>query len=141
MIDYEFDKASRILRVHPESSLHKQDFIELAKAVDPEIEASGDLAGLIIDVAHFPGWDSFGAVVTHMRFVHDHHKHVKKIAVVTDSHLGDLAEHLVRTSSRQKSNSSPPDRTSRPDSGSSATGTRRAPPTPEPSGGMPMRAS
>ncbi|HVQ52807.1 MAG TPA: STAS/SEC14 domain-containing protein [Mycobacterium sp.] len=95
MIDYEFDKASRILRVHPESSLHKQDFIELAKAVDPEIEASGELAGLIIDAAHFPGWDSFGAVVTHMRFVHDHHKHVKKIAVVTDSHLGDFAEHLV----------------------------------------------
>ncbi len=95
MIDYDLDKASRILRVHPESSLDKQDFIELAKAVDPEIEASGDLAGLIIDVAHFPGWDSFGAAVTHMRFVHDHHKHVKKIAVVTDSHLGDFAEHLV----------------------------------------------
>ncbi len=42
-----------------------------------------------------PGWDSFGALVTHMRFVHDHHAHVKKIAVVTDSHIGDFAEHLV----------------------------------------------
>jgi hypothetical protein len=95
MIDYELDKANRILRVRPESSLDKNDFAELAKAVDPEIETSGDLAGLIIDAPHFPGWDSFGSVVTHIRFVHDHHEHVKKIAVVTDSHLGDFAERLV----------------------------------------------
>jgi SpoIIAA-like len=95
MIDYELDKANRILRVRPVSSLDKNDFAELAKAVDPEIETSGDLAGLIIDAPHFPGWDSFGSVVTHIRFVHDHHEHVKKIAVVTDSHLGDFAERLV----------------------------------------------
>ena len=95
MIDYELDKATRILRVRPESSLDKNDFAELAKAVDPEIETSGDLAGLIIDAPHFPGWDSFGSVVTHIRFVHDHHEHVKKIAVVTDPHLGDFAERLV----------------------------------------------
>jgi hypothetical protein len=95
MIDYELDKATRILRVRPESSLDTNDFAELAKAVDPEIETSGDLAGLIIDAPHFPGWDSFGSVVTHIRFVHDHHEHVKKIAVVTDSHLGDFAERLV----------------------------------------------
>jgi hypothetical protein len=95
MTDYELDKANRILRVRPESSLDKNDFAELAKAVDPGIETSGDLAGLIIDAPHFPGWDSFGSVVTHIRFVHDHHEHVKKIAVVTDSHLGDFAERLV----------------------------------------------
>ncbi|SPM38534.1 hypothetical protein MMAR_2847 [Mycobacterium numidiamassiliense] len=94
MIDYQLDKPHSILRVRPESSLDKSDFAELAKVVDPEIEAGGALAGLIIDAPHFPGWDSFGALVTHMKFVRDHHKHVKKIAVVTDSHLGDFAEHL-----------------------------------------------
>ncbi len=95
MIDYQLDKANSILRVRPESSLDKSDFAELAKVVDPEIEAGGALAGLIIDAPHFPGWDSFGALVTHIRFVRDHHKHVKKIAVVTDSHLGDFAERLA----------------------------------------------
>jgi len=35
MIDYEFDTASRILQLRPESSLEKHDFEELAKAVDP----------------------------------------------------------------------------------------------------------
>jgi hypothetical protein len=95
MIDYGFDTASRILQLRPESSLEKHDFEELAKAVDPEIASNGDLAGLILDAPHFPGWDGLGALVTHIKFVHDHHEHVKKIAVVTDSHLGDFAEHLV----------------------------------------------
>lgn len=95
MIDFELDTASKILRLRPESSLEKDDFVELAKAVDSELETHGDLAGIILEAPHFPGWNSFGAAVTHLRFVRDHHPHVKKIAVVTDSHLGDLAEHLV----------------------------------------------
>jgi hypothetical protein len=95
VIDYELDTDHSILRVRPESSLDKSDFAELAKVVDPQIEAGGDLAGLIIDAPHFPGWDSFGSLVSHIRFVRDHQKHVKKVAVVTDSHLGDVAEHLA----------------------------------------------
>ncbi|MCH9667972.1 MAG: STAS/SEC14 domain-containing protein [Actinomycetia bacterium] len=95
MIDYELDTEHSILRVRPESSLEKSDFAELAKVVDPQIEAGGDLAGLIIDAPRFPGWDGLGALVTHIRFVRDHQKHVKKVAVVTDSHLGDFAEHLT----------------------------------------------
>jgi len=94
MLAYEFDSANSILLVKPESALEKNDFVQLAQAVDPQIEESGDLAGLIISAPAFPGWDSFGALVTHFRFVRDHHKHVKKIAVVTDSHLADVAEHL-----------------------------------------------
>ena len=96
MLDYTVDKENSIVLVHPESALDKNDFIKLAEAVDPQIEANGDLAGLIIDAPAFPGWDSFGALVTHLRFVHDHHRHVKKVAVVTDSPLGDFAEHLAR---------------------------------------------
>jgi hypothetical protein len=95
MIKYDLDTATSVLTVHPESAFDKNDFAELAKTVDPHIESSGDLAGVIIDAAHFPGWDGFGAMVSHFRFVRDHEKHVKKIAVVTDSHLGDVAEHLT----------------------------------------------
>ncbi len=95
MIDYDLDTEHSILLMRPESALDKDDFVELAKAVDPQIEANGDLAGVIISAPSFPGWDSFGAMVSHFRFVRDHHKHVKKVAVVTDSHLGDVAEHLT----------------------------------------------
>ncbi len=95
MIEYDLDTEHAILEVRPKAALDKNDFVELAKAVDPQIEAKGDLAGLILNAPSFPGWDSFGAMVTHFRFVRDHQKHVKKVAVVTDSHLGDVAEHLA----------------------------------------------
>jgi hypothetical protein len=95
MIDYELDAAHSILLMRPEAALEQNDFVELAKVVDPQIEATGNLAGLIISAPAFPGWDSFGAMVTHFRFVRDHQKHIKKVAVVTDSHLGDVAEHLA----------------------------------------------
>ena len=95
MIEYDLDAENSILHVHPKSAIEQDDFVNLAKAVDPHIEATGGLAGLIIEAPSFPGWESFGAMVNHLRFVRDHHKHVKRIAVVTDSHLGDVAEHIT----------------------------------------------
>ncbi len=95
MIDFELDPTHSIVVVRPQSRLDKADFVDLAKAVDPQIEATGDLAGVIIDAPSFPGWDSFASMVSHFRFVRDHQKHVKKIAVVTNSALGDLAQHLA----------------------------------------------
>lgn len=94
-LHFHLDPATSVLTLRPDSALEKSDFAELAKTVDPHIEQHGDLAGLILDVDRFPGWDGFSAMVTHIRFVRDHHRHVKKIAVVTDSHLGDAAEHLA----------------------------------------------
>jgi hypothetical protein len=95
MIEFDLDTAHSLLEVRPQSALDANDFAELTKAVNPRIETNGDLAGLIINAPKFPGWDSFGTMVTHFRFVRDHHKHVKKVAVVTDSHLADVAEHLA----------------------------------------------
>ncbi len=95
MIDFTLDPKTSILTVQPESALDKNDFIALTAAVDPEIEKHGDLAGLIIQAPRFPGWDGFGALVSHMRFLRDHHKHIKKVAVVTDSVLGEAAEHIA----------------------------------------------
>lgn len=95
MIEHDLDKEHSILRVQPKSPLEKDDFVQLARAVDPYIEATGGLAGLIVEAPSFPGWENLAAMVTHFRFVRDHHKQVKKVALVTDSHLGDVAERLT----------------------------------------------
>ena len=95
MIEYNLDTEHSILHVQPKSAIEQDDFVKLAKAVDPHIEATGGLAGLIIETPSFPGWKSFGAMVNQFRFVRDHHKRIKRIGVVTDSHLGDVAEHLT----------------------------------------------
>jgi len=95
MIEHHLDTGNAILHIQPKSALEKADFEDLARAVDPFIDETGDLAGLIIETPAFPGWESFGAMTAHLRFVRDHHKHIRKIAVVTDSALGTVAEKLA----------------------------------------------
>lgn len=95
MIEYSLDAANSILYVRPKSALAPEDFLQLAKTVDPYIERTGDLAGLILETSTFPGWTSLGAVAAHLRFVRDHHRHIKKVALVTDAALGNIAERLA----------------------------------------------
>jgi hypothetical protein len=95
MIEHTLDAANSILYLRPKSSLEQSDFAELARTIDPHISETGGLAGLIIEVAAFPGWESLGAMTAHFRFVRDHHKHIRKIGVVTDSALGNVAEQLA----------------------------------------------
>jgi hypothetical protein len=95
MIEHTLDAAHSILHVRPTSALEQEDFAQLAKTVDPYIGETGELAGLVIEAPSFPGWESLGAMAAHFRFVRDHHKHIRKIALVTDSALGNVAEHLA----------------------------------------------
>lgn len=95
MIEHKLDTVHSILYVQPKSSLEQGDFAQLAKTVDPYIARTGGLAGLIIEAPNFPGWESLGAMAAHIRFVRDHHKHIKKVGLVTDSAMGNVAERLA----------------------------------------------
>jgi len=95
MIEHRLDAQHAILYVYPQSSLEESDFVQLTETVDPYIEQSGGLAGLLINAPCFPGWDSFGALAAHIRFVREHHKQIKRVALVTDSSLGSVAESLA----------------------------------------------
>lgn len=95
MIESSLDTAQSILYVRPKSALEQADFVKLTEEVDPYLESSGGLRGLIIEAPAFPGWNSFGALATHIRFVRDHHRRIEKIALVTDSAIGNVAEHLA----------------------------------------------
>jgi hypothetical protein len=95
MIEHKLDSENSILYLWPKSALEQRDFVQLAKTADPYIERAGGLAGFIIEAHTFPGWESLGAMAAHFRFVKDHHKHIKKVALVTDSPMGNVAEHLA----------------------------------------------
>ena len=43
----------------------------------------------------FPGWDHLGALISHLKFVKDHHKQIKKVAAVTDSTLLSIMPRVV----------------------------------------------
>lgn len=95
MIEIKFDAANSILYVRPKAALEEGDFVQLARTVDPYIEKNGNLAGLIIEVSSFPGWENLGAMVSHIRFVRDHHRLVRKIGLVTDSAVADIAKRMA----------------------------------------------
>lgn len=95
MIEHHLDRENAILHVQPKSALKKADFETLAATVDPFLTESGALAGLVIETPSFPGWESLGAMAAHFRFVRDHHRHIRKVALVTDSALGTVAEKLA----------------------------------------------
>jgi len=93
------DTAPRVATLEPGGRLTKEDFEDAAAAIDPVIEEEGSLAGLLIASESVPGWSSFGSFLAHMRFAKDHHRHVRRIAVCSDSaaaqHLPSLGKHFV----------------------------------------------
>jgi len=95
MLNVDIDRENGIAILKPGGELSENDFIAAAKSIDPYIETSGNLKGLIIYVESFPGWDSFSAFIAHMKFVKEHHKSVSHVAFVTDSTLGSLAENVA----------------------------------------------
>lgn len=95
MIEHTLDTTHSILYVRPKSALEQADFEQLAKTVDPYLGETGELAGLIIEAPRFPGWEGLGAMAAHFRFVRDHHRRIKKVGLVTDSALGNVAERLA----------------------------------------------
>ena len=95
MLKVTIDRKNRIATLEPSGPLSKEDFEAAASEIDPIIERAGQLSGLIIRTESFPGWDSFGAFCSHLRFVKGHHKKVTHIALVTDSVIGKLGEHIT----------------------------------------------
>ena len=99
MLDYELQPERKILIVEPKAALEAADFERLVQAVDPFIARTGGLNGLMIYSDSFPGWDDFQALVSHIRFISDHHQAIRRVAFVTDSAvltlLPRLASHFV----------------------------------------------
>ena len=95
MINHTLDQSNSILYVRPTEALGKDDFEALAKTVDPFLSQQGSLAGVVFEAAKFPGWEGLGAMAAHFRFVREHHKRIKKVAIVTDSAMGNVAQNFA----------------------------------------------
>ncbi len=95
MLTHALDRIAGILQVRPEGPLETVDFENLAAEVDPYIEQAGGLNGLLIEAPTFPGWENLGALLRHLTFVREHHREIARVALVTDSKLGDLAERVA----------------------------------------------
>ena len=95
MLIIHLDQENSVAMLEPVGALDKKDFQAASSTIDPFIESSGELKGLIIHTESFPGWDSFAAFVSHLKFVKNHHQKIKRIALATDSVVGSLLETLA----------------------------------------------
>jgi len=95
MLEFELLRDTGVLVVEPKEALTAEDFRVVSRTVDPYISENGKLTGLLIDAPSFPGWDSFGALTEHMRFVRDHHRNIERVAAVTDSTILSLAPKIA----------------------------------------------
>ncbi|MGB5966519.1 MAG: STAS/SEC14 domain-containing protein [Sulfurimonadaceae bacterium] len=95
MVNVEFDEKNGIVTLIPSGALREDDFANVAEMVDPYIAEHGELGGLIIYTKEFPGWEDFSALITHIRFVKDHHRHIAKVALVSDMAIADFTKIIV----------------------------------------------
>jgi hypothetical protein len=89
-----------VLFVDVPRPLGSRDFDALAATIDPWIEAHGKLEAIVIRAREFPGWENLGGLVRHVRFVQEHQRKVKRIALAVDGKLATvaprIAEHFVQ---------------------------------------------
>lgn len=96
MLSVEINEEKGIALLEPDGPLSQDDFESAAKLIDPQIESAGHLNGLVIHTESFPGWESFAGLSSHLKFVREHHRKITRIALSTDSAIGNFAEAVAK---------------------------------------------
>ena len=95
MINAELHRAVGVLVMEPSDTLESVDFERLHLLADPYIAEHGKLNGLLIYADAFPGWDSFSALLSHIKFVVDRHVQIRRVAVVADARFQSLLPNVI----------------------------------------------
>jgi hypothetical protein len=95
MLQVKLDKDAGIVTVTPSAPLNEEDFTLLTGEMDPYIETEGKLNGLIIQIESFPGWEDFAGLLSHLKFVREHHTKIEKVAAVSDGKIVSIMPKIV----------------------------------------------
>lgn len=95
-ITHEIDPQSGVVIVEATGPLRVQDFDTLALTIDTWLEHHAQLYGLVLHANAFPGWENLKALISHLRFIHDHHRAIARVAVAVDGTLAELVPHLAK---------------------------------------------
>ena len=96
MLDVQLLHDQGVAVITPEGKLEASDFERVARDIDPFIEKHGTLNGLMIYAASFPGWEDFAALVSHIRFIKDHHRNIRRVAAVSDNEFLKIAPMIAK---------------------------------------------
>lgn len=85
-----------VLLVEPHGTLRAEDFDALDAAADTWIESGdGSFRGVVVHARQFPGWENLGSLLRHVRFVRDHHRTIRRVALAVDGTVAQIVPALV----------------------------------------------
>jgi hypothetical protein len=96
MLEFAILRPEGIVVLKPNASLSKEDFVGLSASVDAYLADHASIRGVLIHAEAFPGWENFAGFTAHIRFVHNHHQRIERVALVTDSPVARVAEALAK---------------------------------------------
>lgn len=96
-ISIKLDADTEILTLEPatDTALSEDDLEAVGNAVSEHLKDHKQLAGILIRSRRFPAWQNIGALFAHLKLVHSAHDKIGKVALVTNSAMGALANHVL----------------------------------------------
>jgi hypothetical protein len=84
-----------VIVVELHGPLREEDFEAIAATADKWIADHGYLAGIVVHARAFPGWQDFEGFRHHVRFLQDHHRDVRRVAVASESAVAKIAPRIA----------------------------------------------
>ena len=95
-LSHALDESTGVMTVEISHPLSSEDFEDLTNAVDDLLERGGRLQGLVIHARKFPGWENLGSLISHIEFVKNHHRKIRRVALCADGTLPSLAPQVAK---------------------------------------------
>ena len=93
MLKLQFD--GDVLVVQPEGPITRENVATLTRMADEYLAGHPKIAGVMVETRTFPGFASVGAFADYASFIANHHAHVRRLALVTNSALAPVAEFMA----------------------------------------------
>ena len=84
-----------VLKVRPDGPITNEDVATLSRTADDYLATHPTIVGVIVHALSFPGFAGVSAFADYVRFIADHHTHVRRLALVTNSALAPIAEFVA----------------------------------------------
>lgn len=94
-IQSRLDPDSGVLVVEIDGPLGAPDIDALESTVGTWLTQHAELRGLVLHARTVPGWQNMAGLTRHIKFVHDHHRHIRRVAVAVDGLMAQLAPRLA----------------------------------------------
>jgi len=105
MINVDVKNKMNLIVASPMGAMAEDDIKVFGNTIDNYINEHDRVPNLVFRVETLPHWNSFSALIHHIRLVKNHHRIIAKVAIVSDSSIMSfvqpIADHLTEAKIRQ----------------------------------------